>query len=165
MSEEAFYLTPTFWVAVSFGVFLLLVSRPLGKFLAKALDARSAQIASELAEARRLREEAQAVLLVYRKKQEESLLEAQAMLDKAREDAARMADQAEAELKILLEKRMKLASDRIAQSENQALQEVRNHVVDIAIAAARTLIQEHLSRSGGKELIQQAAAELERKLH
>lgn len=162
---EAFYLSPTFWVALSFGVFVLLALRPVGRFLAKALDARSARIASELAQARRLREEAQAVLDVYRKKQQESLKEAEAMLQRAQQDAAQMAAQTEAEMKAAFDKRMKLATDRIAQSEAKVLQEVREHVVDIAIAAARTLIREHLGRSGGKELIQQAASELERKLH
>jgi len=165
MIEEAFYLTPTFWVAVSFGVFVLLIFRPIGRFLGKTLDARSAQIASDLAEARRLREEALAMLDMYRKKQQESLKEAEELLAHAKQDAERMAELAESELKSMLDKRMKLASERIAQSETRALQDVREHVVDIAIAAARTLIREHLERSGGKELIRQAATELERKLH
>jgi F-type H+-transporting ATPase subunit b len=165
MTEEAFYLDPRFWVAVSFCVFVLLAFRPVGKILAQTLDTRSAQIAADLAEARRLREEAQATLDLYRRKQQESLKEAEAMLAQTKRDTESMAAQAEAELKTALDKRMKLASDRIAQSETKALQEVQEHVVDIAIAAARSLIREHLERSGGKELIRQAAAELERKLH
>jgi F-type H+-transporting ATPase subunit b len=163
--EEAFYLDPRFWVAVAFAVFVLLAFKPLGRALTRMLDARSAQIASELAEARRLREEAQATLQMYRQKQQESLQEAENLLARAKEDAARMGLEAEAELKTAMDKRMKLATDRIAQSEAKALQDVQNHVVDIAIAAARTLIQEHLGRSGGKDLIKQAANELERKLH
>jgi len=165
VTEEAFYLDPKFWVALSIVVFFLLAMRPIGRLLAKALDARSAQIAADLAEARRLREEAQAMLDLYKKKQQESLKEAESLLAQAKVDAAQMAEHAEAELKSALDKRMKLASERIAQSEAKALQDVQNHVVDIAIAAARTLIREHLERSGGKDLIRQAAQELERKLH
>jgi len=163
--EGPVYLDPHFWVAVSFAVFVLLVFKPLGRAFTKVLDERSAQIAADLAEARRLREEAEATLQVYRKKQQESLHEAEALLAKARQDAATMAAQAEAELKAALDKRIKLAGDRIAQAEATALRDVQNHVVDLAIAAARSLIQEHLGRSGEKELIRQAAAELERKLH
>lgn len=163
--EEPLYLDPHFWVAVSFVVFVLLAFRPLGKALISMLDNRSAQIAAELAEARRLREEAQATLDLYRKKQQESLQETQAMLAQAKQDAAAITSQAEAELRAALDKRMKLAAERIAQSEAKALQDVQSHVADIAVAAARTLIAEHLSRSGGKELIKQAASELERKLH
>ena len=164
--KKRFYLDPHFWVSLSFGIFVLLTWRPVARVITKTLDTRSAQIAQELAEARRLREEAQATLQLFLKKQAESLKETEEMLARAKLDAARMAEQAEAELKSALDKRMKLASDRIAQAETKALQDVQNHVVDIAIAAARTLIQEHLGRSGGKELIkQQAASELERKLH
>jgi F-type H+-transporting ATPase subunit b len=163
--EEPLYLDPRFWVAIAFVVFMALASRPIGRAFGKVLDARSVEIAAELAQARALREEAQATLELYRKKQAESLAEAENLLLRAKQDAARMADRAEAELKAALDKRMKLAADRIAQSETKALADVQNHVVDIAIAAARALIQEHLSRSGSKELISQAAAELERKLH
>jgi len=163
--EEPFYLVPTFWVAVSFFVFVGMAAKPLGKAFANMLDTRSAQIASELEQAKRLREEAQAVYEHYRTKQAESLKEAEAMLARAKEDAAQMATHAEAELKSMLDKRMKLANERIAQSETKALENVQNHVVDIAIAAARSLISEHLERGGSKELTLQAAAELERKLH
>jgi F-type H+-transporting ATPase subunit b len=163
--EEPLYLDPHFWVAVSFVMFVVLAAKPVGKALAKMLDTRSAQISADLAEARRLRDEAQATLQLYRKKQEDSLKETQELLARTKQDAARMAEQAEAELKAALDKRLKLAADRIAQSETRALQEVQNHVVDIAIAAARTLIQEHLDKTGGKDLIKQAAGELERKLH
>jgi len=164
--EEALYLTPQFWVSVSFAVFLLMVFRPVGRFLAKSLDTRSAQIAEELALAQRLREEAHATLAVYQKKQDESLQEAKLILAQTQEDAAHIAEQAEIDLKAALEKRMKLVMEKIAQAEVKALQDVQNHVVDIAIAAARTLIQEHLLRGGGnEELIKQAAQELERKLH
>jgi F-type H+-transporting ATPase subunit b len=165
MTEEAFYAEPVFWVAVSFAIFALLVCRPLLRFIAKALDSRSAQIAGELAEARRLREEAEATLAVYQKKQQESLAEAKAMLAKTEEDAARMASAAEVELRAVLDKRIKLSMEKIAQAETKALQDVQNHVVDIAIAAARALIQEHLTRGGNEDIIKQAAVELERKLH
>ncbi len=54
--------TPEFWVAVSFVMFvgLLIYLGVPGKITA-ALDARADRIANELAEANRLREEAQAV--------------------------------------------------------------------------------------------------------
>jgi F-type H+-transporting ATPase subunit b len=165
MNETAFYLEPEFWVTVSFVMFVLLAFRPVAEMIAKTLDSRSALIGEELSQARKLREEAQETLKAYQKKQQESLEEAALMLKQTQEDAKRMAAQAETELKSALEKRMKLATDKIAQAETKALQDVQNHVVDIAIAAARTIIAEHLSRGGNEELIKQAALELERKLH
>ena len=65
-----FIFEPEFWVAVSFFLFLgLALYLGVHKKLTTALDARSASIAKELDEARRLREEAQSVLADYRTKQ------------------------------------------------------------------------------------------------
>jgi F-type H+-transporting ATPase subunit b len=163
--EEAFYFQPAFWVALSFVVFVVLACRPAGRFIANSLDSRSARIAGELAEAQKLREEAAETLAVYQKKQSESLEEARQMLAKTQQDAERMAKDAEVELKAAIDKRIKLSVEKIHQAEAKALQDVQNHVVDIAIAAARTIIQDHLERGGSEEIIKQAAGELERKLH
>lgn len=165
MTEEAFYLTPTFWVACSFLVFMIAIFRPVGRYIGNALDNRSALIAQELNEARRLREEAELLLASYQKKQQEALAEAQAILSQTQKDADAMGAQAELDLKAALDKRMKLAVEKINQAEHKALQDVQDHVVDIAIAAARTLIAEHLTRGGNEEIIKQAASDLERKLH
>jgi F-type H+-transporting ATPase subunit b len=163
--EEVFYLTPQFWVAASFGVFVILMFRPLARIIAKALDNRSAQIASELAEAKSLREEAQEVLAVYQKKQRESLQEAEAMLAATRADAARILDKAEADLKVALEKRMKQATDKIAQAEAKAIQDVQGYVADIALIAAKELIAGYLEKSGNDGLINKALADVAAKIH
>ncbi len=163
--SEPFYLDAEFWVTVSFIGFVLLAFRPTFKAIATHLDARSAQIASELAEARRLREEAQALLASYQKKQQESLREADEILAAAKEEVALISKQSENDINQAVEKRMKSAMEKIAQSETKALQDVQNHVVDIAIAAARAIINDYLVNTGNDEIIKQTASELERKLH
>ncbi|HEU5047032.1 MAG TPA: hypothetical protein VFT64_04230 [Rickettsiales bacterium] len=153
------------WVTVAFGTLVVFSAVPLFKAMAKGLDKRSAQIAHELAEARRLREEAQEALQAYQKKQAESAREAEQMMAAAAKEAEHMVQQSEAELNKMLEKRMKLAMDKIAQAETKALQDVQANVVDIAVSVARTILSEHLARSGNSDVVKQAAAELERKLH
>lgn len=165
MSEQAFYIDPEFWAAVSFCVLIFAIFRPVGKMIAAALDKRTATIATELAEARRLREEAQTLLALYQQKQAESIREAEAMLAHTRENAERMAHQGQADLSASLEKRMRMATDKIAQAERQAVQEVRAHVVDIALASARALLKDHLSSSESQALIARTTEELKQKLH
>lgn len=165
MSEQAFYLDPEFWVLLSFLGFFILAGRPVSRMFAKALDSRSAQIAAELSEARRLREEAQATLVAYQKKQQESLKEAEEILAQTRAESELIARQSEIEVRQAIEKRMKMAVEKIAQAESKALQDVQGHVVDIAVSVARTIITEHLIRTGNGEIVKQAAIELERKLH
>lgn len=165
MVAEAFYLTPTFWVAVAFITFIALMFKPLMNAIAGALDSRSAHIAGELAEARHLREEAEAALMLYRSKQQESIAEAKALITRAKEDADRIRASAVADMKAALDKRMKLSLERIAQAEQQALTDVRHHMVDIALAAARALVEDQVQAGAGEDLVRRAAEDLGRKLH
>ena len=81
-------LTPEFWVAVSFFLFLGgLFYFGVHKKVATLLDARAAQIAKELEEARRLREEAEKVLADYRRKQSEAASEADSIIALAAKEA------------------------------------------------------------------------------
>ena len=64
-----FIYEPEFWVAVSFFIFIgVLVYLGVHKRVASALDARALRIGKELEEARRLREEAERLLVDYRRK-------------------------------------------------------------------------------------------------
>ena len=156
---------PRFWVMIAFFGFFALFGKKLWTVLSKGLDSRSDRIRMELEEARRLREEAQFVLDAYRKKNAESLKEAEAILTQARQDADRLVASANEELKRLLEARTRMAEDKIALAEKQAVDEVRDHVVDITIAAAKTLIMENIQQMPGDELIRKAIADIERKVH
>lgn len=157
---------PVFWVAASFVGFLAIaVYFKLPSMFIRMLDERSAKIKAELDTARSLREEAEQVLASYKQKQAEYLKEAEAMLHKARTDADMLRASAEKELKTMLDTRMKNALERIAQEEGKAIADVRNHVVDIALAAARAVIIDHASSGSQDELLKLALADIERKVH
>jgi len=156
---------PAFWVLVSFVVFFVLVGKPVWKGLTGALDSRSAQIRAELDQAIILREEAQAILATYQKKERESLEEAERIVAQTKADADAMATRAEEELRVSLEKRKALAMNKIAQAEAKALQAVQENVVDIAIAAARSVVIAQLGAGESDELLALATADIERKIH
>ena len=158
-------LDEKFWLAVSFVIFVALVWKPIARFVLKALDDRSEAIRNELEEAVRLREEAQAVLAAYQKKQRESLKEAEEILRKTKEEAQHLQSKAEANLKKSLDDRMKLAVEKIAQAEAKALEDVQHNMVDMAISAARLIIQEQVGKTSGQEQIRAAMADIERKIH
>jgi F-type H+-transporting ATPase subunit b len=163
--EESILHNPVFWVAVAFVMVVILGFKKIKTLLLSALDGRSARIRDELDRARKLREEAEAVLAEYKKRQAEYLKEAEKMLGRAREDADALTRQSEKELKDVLDSRMNQALDKIAREEELAIQEVRNHVVDIALAAARAVIVNHVGKLPQEELIKLALADIERKIH
>ena len=155
-----------FWVAVAFVAFLaILVYYKVPKLLAKALDDRAEAIRKELDEARRLREEAQTLLADYQKKHRNVGQEAEAIVDLARREAEAFAHETRASLKDALERRTKLAEDKIARAEAQAVDEVRASAIDLAVAAAEKILREKTAGTGGASLIDQSIRDLKGRLN
>ncbi len=156
-----------FWVAVSFVLFVVLIYKytPVPRIITGSLDSRAASIASELEKARALRAEAEQVLADYRRRQSEVEQEAADILAKTRHDAEEIARNAGIELQRALDKHSRAAMEKIAQAEAKAVKDVQNHMVDLAIAAARAIMRDYLAKGGSNELLKVAAAEIERKLH
>ena len=152
-------------VAIAFVAFLLLLFKPVARFSAGALDKRSLRIASELAEAERLREEAQATLAAYQKRQREVNEEAEQILMAAKSAAQRLQEEASAQLKKSVENRIAQANEKIAQEEQKAVQEVHKRVVEIATQAAKTLISDEYQDEANDLLTQLALKDANRVLH
>ncbi len=155
----------TFWVAVAFVGFLLLVYRPVARGLSGALDKRSKQIEEELTEAQRLREEAQESLAAYQKKHREISEEAEQILKAARDEAKAMQKKAAEEVKKAVESRIHMADQKIAHEEKKAIQDVQKQVVDIAVSAARNVIVDNLQKDADESLIKVAVKDINRIVH
>ena len=102
-----------------------------------ALDARALRIGKELDEARRLREEAERLLVDYRRKLGNVVTEVDNIIALAAKQAESLAVETRQSLKEHIERRIKLAEEKIARAEMEAVGELRNDVVDLAIAAAQ----------------------------
>lgn len=161
---EHFWLDPKFWVAVSFVLFVLLVGRRLWAALTEALDARAERVRTELAEAARLRNEAEAMLRQAESDRAAALREAEAMVVGARAEAERVGAAAAAEAEAAAKRRERMAMDRIGAAEAGALAEVRTAAAEIATAAARTVIAERLDAQADAALIDRAVSDLPRAL-
>jgi F-type H+-transporting ATPase subunit b len=161
-----FVFEPEFWVAVAFFLFLgLIVYLGAHKKVAEALDARAARIAKELDEAKRLRREAEKVLADYRQKQGDAVKEAQAIIDLAAKEAEILAAETQRSMKEHFDRRMKLAEDKIARAEAEALREVREAAADAAVAAAQIVIKEKLTPETADKLVKQGIEALKGKLN
>ncbi len=146
---------PTTWVFIAVVLFLLsLLYFGIHKKIAIALDARSDAIRDELEEARRLREEAQALLASYLRKQKEAEAQAESIVKQARSDAENMAIQARQDLTERLERRAAQAEAKIANAEAQAMGEVKAKAADLALDTAETLLRTKLTVADKSNLIQ-----------
>jgi F-type H+-transporting ATPase subunit b len=161
-----FIYEPEFWVAVSFFIFLgVLFYFGVHKKLASLLDARAALISKELEEARRLRDEAEKVLADYRRKEGEAVNEAEGIIALAAKEAEMLAAETRKSVKEHFDRRMKLAEEKIARAEQDAVREVRSVAVDAAVAAARTLIVEKLTPDRAEKLVSESIDSLKSKVH
>jgi F-type H+-transporting ATPase subunit b len=159
-----FIAEPEFWVLAAVLIFAALVWKPAKQRLIGALDARAERIREELETARRLCDEAEQALAAYRQRQRQAAGEAEAILAHAKAEAQRIADQSARDLEAALQRRRRLAEERIAQEETRALAEIRAVAVDVAIAAARRIIAAELDQQRGSALIDAAIATLGRQL-
>jgi F-type H+-transporting ATPase subunit b len=155
-----------FWVAVSFVIFLVLVAK-LGGFRAitGGLDKRGQRIAGELGEAKRLREEAQALLTSYEKRRREAETEAEAIIAQAKIEAERLAKEAEVKLADFVTRRQKTAEQKIAQAEADATREVRSAAAEAAIQASEAILRGRSAGPAGLGLLTKSLGEIKSKLN
>jgi F-type H+-transporting ATPase subunit b len=155
-----------FWVAVAFVIFVAVLGYfQVHKLLLKGIDARRDRIKAELDEARRLKEEAQALLAQYQKKQQEAEQEAAGILAGAKVEAERLAAEAKAKLEDFVARRTKMAENKIGQAEAQALADVRAAAAEAAIAAAEAILTRTVKGKVADDLVAKGIADVERKLN
>ncbi|MDP9138530.1 MAG: ATP F0F1 synthase subunit B [Pseudomonadota bacterium] len=153
------------WVAVGFVLFVaLLVYLGAPRMIAKFLDERAARIARELDEAKKLREEAQALLNDAMKKRQDAGAEAEAIVRQAKMDAEAFAVEARRRFSETMERRSAGALQKIAQAEVQAIKDVRLAAADLAIGAATRILKEDLKGPKGAKLIDKNIGEIKARL-
>lgn len=147
----------SFWALVGLILFLLImvVVKVPGKIV-QALDQRTARIRGELEEARRNREEAQALLAEYQRKRRDAEEEAETIVEDARREAQRLTEEANEKLRDMVDRRTRAAEQKIAQAEAQAVAEVRGRATDLAVAAARQVLTERLDGGAANKMIDQS---------
>ena len=155
-----------FWVAAAFVVLVgVLVYMRVHKMIVDSLDQRTARIKSELDAARSLREEAQALLAEYKRKQQEAEREAAEIIDSAKAEAERLTIEAKAKVEDILGRRTRMAEMKIAQAEAQAMADVRAAAANAAVAAAEKILVRTVTGKLADDLITKGVDDLKSRLN
>jgi F-type H+-transporting ATPase subunit b len=133
--------------------------------LNKSLDTRAGRIRNELDEAKRLREEAQALLGEYQKKRTEAEQEAVAIVAAAKHEAEVLAEEAHKRTEDYVARRAVVAEQKIGQAEREAIAEVRSNAVDLAIEAARKVLGDKVDAKADTSLFKASLADVKAKLN
>ncbi len=158
--------SPDFWVAVAFFALIgIFVYFGVPAVMGKALDRRSARIQAELDEARRLKEEAAALVADYRGRRAAAEREAQEIVTAATAEAERVAAESKAKLEDFVARRTKAAESKIAMAEAQAMADVRAAAADAAVAAASSIMAQSVKGDVADRLLSKGIDEVRSKLN
>ncbi|MTI18684.1 ATP F0F1 synthase subunit B [Rhodobacteraceae bacterium RKSG542] len=151
-------MSDSFWALTGLILFFALLAylKVPGK-VTGALDQQADNIKQELEGARKLREEAQALLAEYQRKRTEAEAEAEQIVEDAKAEAARMAEEANVALQDMIVRRTKAAEAKIAQAEVNAIAEVRAKAADVAVAAAERIVADALADSAKQDEVLKAS--------
>jgi F-type H+-transporting ATPase subunit b len=158
-------MTPTIVVAISLVIFLALVWWKGRGAIVAMLDKRTDGIRNQLDEARRLREEAEAMYADIAKKQQEAAKTAAGMIEEAKSQALRIERDSQAALQATIARRREQALEKIGQAEAEAVRQVRSQAVDVAVEATRRVLVAEMAGAQGQAAVDAAIEELPRRLN
>jgi len=138
----------TFWVAVSFFIFIgVLIYFKIPQKITKTLNDNINTIKGEVDDAEKLKEESKNILSEYEKKISNAKTEVKAMLEEATNEADKHVLKTNEEFHDQMENRKRNTEDRIKQMKNQALKDIKNASVKIAINSVESLLNNSLDKN------------------
>jgi len=138
----------TFWVMVSFFLFIgLLIYFQIPQKIKSSLDENIGGIKNQIDEADKLKEDAKNILTEHEKKISNSKAEVELLINKANEEAEKNVIKTNQNFHNLMDNRKKNAEERIKQLKNQALKDIKNTSVKIAIESVEKLLKNSLDKS------------------
>ncbi len=157
----AFGLDAGGWIALAMIVVIAILLRGgLHRTAAASLDKSIALIRDQLAEAESLRKEAEALKAEYEAKAASADKDRVLMMERARHEADEIIVKAKMDAEALVERRARMAENKIAAEERAAIEQVRATAADAAAQAAATLIAHHHDATADVQLIDRAINEI-----
>ena len=130
--ESDTFASQLLWLAITFGALYFLMSRIALPRVASILEVRSDRIATDLAEAERLKQETEAAIAAYEGSLSTARTNAQKIAGETRDKVHKEADAQRKALEDQLAGRLAKAEEQIAATKTKALENVRAIAVDAA---------------------------------
>ena len=138
----------TFWVMISFFLFVgLLIYFQIPQKIKTILEDSILNIKNQIDEADKLKEDAKNILTEHEKKISNSKTEMKSMITKASEEAEKNIIKTNQDFHNLMENKKRNAEERIRQLKNQALKDIKNTSVKIAMESVEKLLKNSLDKS------------------
>ena len=137
----------TFWVAISFFIFLgVLFYFKVPQKVFGALDESINKIKKDIDEAEKLKEEAKNILSEYEAKLSKSKVEVDLMIKNAQKESETNIIKINDQFHSIFENRKKMAEDKIKQMKLQATKDIKNYSVEVAIISLEKIIKNSVDK-------------------
>ena len=137
----------TFWVAVSFLIFIgIIFYFKVPQKVDRSLNESINKIKQDLDNAEKLKDEAKNVLSEYENKLSKSKKEINLLIQKAKNEAEKNIIKTNEEFHKVVENRKKIAEEKIRQMKTQAIKDVKNSSITIAIQVAEKIIKNSIDK-------------------
>ena len=138
----------TFWVAVSFFIFLgILVYLKVPQKINNSITDKISEMKKELNEAERLKFEAKNLLSDYENKIDKSKKETQNIINLARKNAEKNILEKTKKFHQLIENKKKNTEQKITQMKENALKDIKNISIKISMEAVEHLIKNSIDEN------------------
>jgi F-type H+-transporting ATPase subunit b len=128
------------WIAITFGLLYMLMSRVALPRVAAIIDKRDSMIENDLAQAQQLKSDSEAAAEAYEKELAEARAKAQAIAQETRDALASEADSKRKALEADLATKLAAAEETIRTRTNEAMASVKSIAADTAAVIVERLI-------------------------
>ncbi|AWM23845.1 F0F1 ATP synthase subunit B' [Sinorhizobium fredii USDA 205] len=145
--DSSHFASQLLWLAITFGLFYLLMSKVIIPRIGGILAKRHDRIAQDLDEASRLKGEADAAIASYEQELANARTKGHSIADTAREEAKSKATADRAAVEADLTKKITAAETRIADIKSKALADVGAIAEETATAVVKQLIGGNVTKT------------------
>ena len=152
------YASQIFWLLVFFGFTFFVIGRGMVPRVLATVEARDTQISADLAAAQTARDEADRQEEAWRARENANRASAQAVLAKAKADAAAKTEQRLAKAQTKIDAELADAETRIAASRNAAMGEIEAVAADAAQDIVQRLAGVKIARPSAAKAVKEVMA-------
>ena len=131
----------TFWVAISFVIFcLIIVYKKIPQVINNLLDNKINEIKSEIDNAKNLKNESEQLLKIYKKKIEDAHMEKNQILNSEKKETEIFIQESENKFEQLILNKKKSLEQKLDQMKVKAIKDMQNISNKIALEAVKKII-------------------------
>jgi F-type H+-transporting ATPase subunit b len=149
------------WTLIVFGVSMLLLWKLAFPAISEALEKRQKLIEDSIDSAQRTRNEADELLAEYRERLKEARAQAEEIVARARKSGETHERESLEQAKQTREELLEQTRRDIEAETRRAIQEIRNEVADLTVAATERVTRKSLDSDDQRRLVEEALSELD----